>query len=127
MGAGLLVDVGKQGSNYQINSFYPKEFKVDKMMMSNLPINTLLQKKAVIEVIEKKQPSPSREVIDEVSEGVEGFLTLLTGCEVSFWLTITIALGFTIPYLSPVGLIFIGRTHQKYKQKLRQLREDFDG
>ncbi len=92
-------------------------------MMSNQEINASLQEKVVREVIEKKEPSLSGEVIDEVSEGVEGFLTLIMGCEVSFFLIITIALGFTIPYVSPAGLIFIARALQKYRQKLHQLRE----
>lgn len=92
-------------------------------MMTNQEMNVLLQKEVSREVIEKKEPSLSGAFIDEVSEGVEIFLTLVTGCEVSFFLFMTIALGFTIPYLSPAGLIFIARSLQNYKQELRQLRE----
>ena len=89
-------------------------------------LTTLLRQKIEIEKIEEVKES-SAELIDEVGVGVEGFLTLIAVCEGSFWLIVSVGLLFTLPLLSPVGMVFIIRLIGQYRMKLGELRGDFEG
>jgi hypothetical protein len=90
------------------------------MLKQELP--TISPEKIELEKIEVKEFSG--EFINEVSEGVESFLTIVTVCEISFLLIVTIALLFTSPLVSPVGIGFITHLIRHYRKKLRELRDE---
>ena len=93
--------------------------------MSEREIATLTAQNIEIEKIEINETSA--ELIDEVSEGVGSFLTLITICEGSFWFMVTVALLYTFPILSPVGILSIAHLLHNYKTKLRKLNDDCEG
>lgn len=71
------------------------------------------------EEIAEKQPYP--ELIDEVSEGVNCCIMLITICDIIPLLILTIALLFTIPPLAPLGIIGIAVLIHQSLKKLKEI------
>ncbi len=71
----------------------------------------------------EKEPILEVEEIDEIAEGVAGFLTLVTVCEFLFFLSLTIGLVLKLPRLSPIGIVLICHSLNRYWNKLKTLSD----
>jgi hypothetical protein len=71
----------------------------------------------------EKEPILEIEEIDEVTEGAAGFLTLITVCEFLFLLSLTIGLVLKLPRLSPIGIVLICHSFNRYFKKLKTLSD----
>ncbi len=87
--------------------------------MSKQEFHTLLPAKVTSNEFEEREPSP--EFIDELREGVECFVFLITICDVFLLSIFTIALLVTLPLLSPVGILFIIHRINHYFNNLQKL------
>ena len=87
--------------------------------MSKQEFHTLSPTKVTSDEFEEREPSA--EFIDELREGVECFVFLITICDVLLLSIFTIALLVTLPVLSPVGILFIIHLINHYFNNLEKL------
>lgn len=71
----------------------------------------------------EKEPILEVEEIDEITEGVVGLLTLVTVFEFLFFLSLTIGLVLKLPRLSPIGIVLICHSLNRYFKKLKTLSD----
>jgi hypothetical protein len=71
----------------------------------------------------EREPILEVEEIDEVTEGVTDFLTLVTVCEFLSVLSFTIGLVLKLPRLSPIGIVLICHSFNRYFKKLKTLSD----
>lgn len=91
--------------------------------MTQQKLPTDLSPEIINDNFRKKEPILEVEEIDEVTEGVTGFLTLVTVCEFVFFLSLTIGLVLKLPRLSPIGIVLICHSLSRYWKKLKTLSD----
>jgi hypothetical protein len=92
--------------------------------MSNRYFFTGSNTTITLDKIEFNELSPNIELIDEVKEGLQGFLFLIAICDILPYVILSIALLFLFPLVVPVifiQILFLMNQSLKKCQKLEQI------